>query len=252
VAIGDLHGDYQATLKVLELAGLRDVDGQWIGGKTTVVQTGDVLDRGDGEAEIYNVLFDLQTQAKAAGGQVILLNGNHEFMNIQGDLRYVTPGAKTAFGADRTAAFAPGSEWAKRLAKHPTIAQVGDTIFAHGGVLPAHARYGIERINREGQAWMLGRAPYPPALHGPDSPIWTRLYGREGTPNQCETLQATLALLKAKRLVVGHTVQRGGPTRGCNGQLWRIDVGMSAHYGGSPAAIEIRGDSVRVLTAGQN
>lgn len=252
VAIGDLHGDYQATLKVLQIAGLRDVDGQWIGGKTTLVQTGDVLDRGDGEAAIYKVLFELQAQAKAAGGQVILLNGNHEFMNVQGDLRYVTPGAQASFGPDRTAAFAPGSDWAQRLAKHPTIAQVGDTVFAHGGVLPAHARYGIERINQEGQAWMLGKTAYPAALKGADSPIWTRLYGRDGIPGQCETLGTTLTALKAKRMVVGHTVQRGGPTSGCDGQLWRIDVGMSAHYGGAPAAIEITGDTVRVLTAGPN
>lgn len=236
---------------MLELAGLRDVDGQWIGGRTVMVQTGDVLDRGDGEARIYTVLFDLKTQAEAAGGRVILLNGNHEFMNVQGDLRYVTPGARQSFGPDRKAAFAPGGEWANRIAAHPVIVQIGDTVFAHGGVLPAHARYGVARINREAAAWMQGKGAYPTVLHGPDSPIWTRLYGRDGQPRQCEVLRQTLDELNAKRLVVGHTVQRGGPTRGCDGALWRIDVGMSAHYGGAPAAIEIRGDAVRVLTAGR-
>lgn len=250
VAIGDLHGDFQATRKVLQLAGLTNEQDAWIGGKTTLVQTGDVLDRGDGEAQIFGLLFDLRDQAQAAGGRVVLMNGNHEVMNIQGDLRYVTPGAAVAFGPDRKAAFAPGSIWAKRLAELPIITQVGDTIFAHGGVLPQHARYGVAKINAEAKAWMRGdAAALPVALRGADSPIWTRLFSSGDVTPHCATLAQTLDLLKAKRLVVGHTVQRGGPTSDCNGQVWRIDVGMSAHYGGAPAALEIVGDQVRILTA---
>lgn len=247
VAVGDLHGDFEATRAVLRLAGLINAQDDWSGGATTLVQTGDVLDRGDGEAQIFALLFKLQQQAPKAGGKVVLLNGNHEIMNVQGDLRYVTPGARTLFGPDRKAAFAPGSEWAKRLAALPIIAQIGDTVFAHGGVLPAHARYGIERINAEAAAWMIGEAPYPQVLRGPNSPIWTRLYSMGATPERCAVLTETLAVLKAKRMVVGHTVQKGGPTSDCNGTVWRIDVGMSKHYGGQPAALEIVGDRVTVL-----
>lgn len=249
VAIGDLHGDFQATQAVLRLAGLTDSNNAWIGGKTILVQTGDVLDRGDGEAQIFALLFDLRAQAKAAGGRVVLMNGNHELMNVQGDLRYVTPGASASFGPDRKAAFAPGSDWAKRLADLPIIAQVGETVFAHGGVLPQHARYGVDKINAEARAWMRGEvAAYPVAMRGADSPIWTRLFSSGDVTAHCATLAQTLELLKAKRLVVGHTVQRGGPTSACDGKVWRIDVGMSAHYGGKPAALEIVGDAVRVLS----
>lgn len=250
VAIGDLHGDFQATQKVLRIAGLTDAKDAWIGGKATLVQTGDVLDRGDGEAQIFALLFALRDQAKAAGGRVVLMNGNHEIMNAQGDLRYVTPGAAAAFGPDRKAAFAPGSKWASQLAELPIIAQIDGTVFAHGGVLPQHARYGIAKINAEAKAWLLGQTPsLPPTMRGPDSPIWTRLYSTGEAAARCATLGQTLDLLKAKRLVVGHTVQPGGPTSDCDGRVWRIDVGMSAHYGGEPAALEIVGDKVRVLTA---
>lgn len=247
VAVGDLHGDFEATQKVLRLAGLIDAKGDWSGGKTTLVQTGDVLDRGDGEAKIFALLFKLQAQAPKAGGTVVLLNGNHEVMNVQGDLRYVTPGAATLFGPDRKAAFAPGSDWAKRLARLPIIAQVGETVFVHGGVHPKHARYGIARINAEAAAWMIGEAPYPPVLRGPESPIWSRRYSMGAAPQRCATLAETLTLLKAKRMVVGHTVQKGGPTSDCDGKVWRIDVGMAAHYGGTPAALEIVGDQVRII-----
>ena len=39
---------------------------------------------------------------------------------------------------------------------HCVRAQVGKTVFAHGGVLPAHLDYGINRINEETSTWMRG------------------------------------------------------------------------------------------------
>ncbi|MDA0629912.1 MAG: metallophosphoesterase, partial [Proteobacteria bacterium] len=42
-------------------------------------------------------LQKLEKQAKKAGGHVHLLIGNHEYMNITGDLRYVHPGEYEAF-----------------------------------------------------------------------------------------------------------------------------------------------------------
>ena len=50
------------------------------------------------------------------------------------------------------------------LAAWPVIAKVSDTVFVHGGVLPQHAQYGIDRINREAAAWMRGEAPAPAVL----------------------------------------------------------------------------------------
>ncbi len=46
VAIGDLHGDFEGYAEIMEMAGLRDREGHWIGGKTHLVQTGDIADRG--------------------------------------------------------------------------------------------------------------------------------------------------------------------------------------------------------------
>merc|ERR1711871_89233 len=46
-AIGDLHGDMQHALTALRLCGAVDEDGQWSGGTMTVVQLGDVVDRGN-------------------------------------------------------------------------------------------------------------------------------------------------------------------------------------------------------------
>src|SRR5947208_75465 len=46
VAIGDVHGDFDAFRGILEHAGIINPAGRWIAGNTTLVQTGDLTDRG--------------------------------------------------------------------------------------------------------------------------------------------------------------------------------------------------------------
>ena len=97
VAIGDLHGDYDQYIKVMQSAGLLNKSGKWSGGKTHLVQTGDVPDRGADTRKIMDHLVKLVKQAKKKGGYVHMLIGNHETMNVVGDLRYVTKGEFQAF-----------------------------------------------------------------------------------------------------------------------------------------------------------
>ncbi len=97
VAIGDLHGDYENYLAVLRIAGLIDKRGKWSGGKTHLVQTGDIPDRGPDSIKIIEHISKLAKQAKKKGGRVHSLIGNHEAMNMYGDLRYVHPGEFKAF-----------------------------------------------------------------------------------------------------------------------------------------------------------
>ncbi len=97
VAIGDLHGDYGQYIEVMKSAGLIDKRGKWSGGETHLVQTGDITDRGADSRKIIDHLVKLSKQAKKKGGYVHLLIGNHETMNVVGDLRYVDPGEFKAF-----------------------------------------------------------------------------------------------------------------------------------------------------------
>jgi hypothetical protein len=60
-------------------------------------------------------------------------------------------------------------------------------------------------------------------------------------------LSETLAMIPAKRMVVGHTVQRNGINAACGDAVWRIDVGLSKVYGGKPQVLEIAGDAVKAL-----
>jgi Calcineurin-like phosphoesterase len=91
VAIGDVHGDFDDFVAILQREGLIDAQHHWTGGKTTLVQVGDLLDRGPKPRDVMDLLMALEKEAPQAGGRVVGLLGNHEMMNIMGDLRYVTP-----------------------------------------------------------------------------------------------------------------------------------------------------------------
>ena len=268
VAIGDVHGDLEATREVLRLAGAIDEQDTWVGGALVVVQTGDQLDRGDDELEILVLLDRLAEEAKAAGGAVHVLNGNHELMNAIGDFRYVTPEGFADYAdaaaiddprlssfpsqaRGRAAAFLPGGPEARRLGQRNTVVIVGDTLFVHGGVEPQWARK-IDDLNARARAYLMGAVEDPRNVVGdlmaPDGVVWSRAFSEPQVDEPtCARLGETLRLLGISRMVVGHTVQKDGITSACDDKVWRIDVGMAEHYGGSVQALQIEGGEVSVL-----
>ncbi len=255
VALGDVHGDLDATKRALRLAGAIDEGDRWIGGTLVLVQTGDILDRGDGEQEILELFAGLKVQAEKAGGAIHRLLGNHEFMNAMGDFRYVTRGGFADFETPETAsdppttraralAFLPGGEYAKRLASFDTVTMVGDTVFVHGGVLPRFVE-SLEQVNRDARCFLLGHLPPPEAIVDPEGPIWSRAYSTGDSA--CAVLANTLESLSAKRMVVAHTPQLAGITSACDDKVWRIDTGMASFYQGPTEVLEIKADQVRRL-----
>ena len=91
IAIGDIHGALDSFELILRRAGLIDEQRAWIGGRDILVQTGDFFDRGADVKAVAELLQDLQKQAKRHGGQVVVLLGNHEALNLTMSLRDVTP-----------------------------------------------------------------------------------------------------------------------------------------------------------------
>jgi hypothetical protein len=293
VAIGDVHGDFKQTMRALELGKVMDADGRWVGGTTVLVQVGDILDRGDNELAIMRKFASLAKQARKEGGDVLVVHGNHEIMNVLGDFRYATKGAyaecaryaeakrqklveklgeenapplpetpedvnpETYRGVlARRDLFLPGGEMAMRMAKNPTVLQVGDTVFAHAGIDMRVVEYGFQALNDDVAAWMAGVKKTPPNMVLEEKGVvWTREYGGADAgvtaeASACRRLGEALDAVGAKRLVVGHTPQQGGVSSGCSGRLWRSDVGVSRGiYGAKPQVIEIVNGRVRVLAA---
>ncbi|HRC57120.1 MAG TPA: metallophosphoesterase, partial [Kofleriaceae bacterium] len=266
VALGDIHGDVRALAAALEVAGAVNAQGRWIGKDLVVVQTGDLLDRGDDEQQVIDWLERLEAEASAAGGDLIWLLGNHELMNAAGDLRYVTSGGFADFTDVPGLALAPFSEvperararvaafavrpvvgpYARILSGQDTARIVGDTVFSHAGVLEEWAPL-LADVNLENRCFLAGASEtFPRALIDQSGPLWTREWGLGEA--DCGALRRVLAALGVERMVVGHTTQPSGITSACDGTLWRIDVGLGASYGGPIQVLEIDAQGARALT----
>jgi hypothetical protein len=258
IAIGDLHGDFRALLRCLRLAKVIDGNRAWTGGDTVVVQLGDQVDSkcrpntgtcekdevGD-ELKILKFVDALHVAAQKSNGAVYSLLGNHELMNVMGNLNYSSAENLVSFGGaqGRMNKFAPSGEIAVYLAcNRNSIMKIGDYIFVHGGLLPKKARqYTLENINKIIREYLLGHKQQQDPdvqdlLVGQESPFWTRMFSDLLSGNSaaaCDTLNETVEYLKVKGMVVGHTVQPRGINSGCQGQIWRTDVALSRSFGGS-------------------
>jgi hypothetical protein len=152
VAIADIHGAYSAFQRILQRAGLVNNDLSWTGGRTHLVIVGDVVDRGADSRLALDLIRELEAEADAAGGRVHLLLGNHEIMNMTGDLRYVAAGEYAAFAAEepsdvREAEFARYAQSLTEPAEITAARQRFDAdyppgFFAHRQAFASDGRYG--------------------------------------------------------------------------------------------------------------
>ncbi|KAI9101685.1 Metallo-dependent phosphatase-like protein [Phlyctochytrium arcticum] len=250
VAIGDLHGDFPAALDVLRMAGVIDANGEWNGGDTVLVQTGDIVDRGTDTIKLYNLFGNLTMQAPATGGKVVQLLGNHEIMNMSEDLRYVTKEDIDTFGSmeARKEAWSRDGWLGNRLRNLDIIDMVNGTVFVHGGISPTYAKKGIQAMNAEARkAYQLD----PPKmdqieLFGDEGPLWYRGFALDAEPAICTGLDQSLEALNATRMVIGHTPQdesRKILSR-CQNKVLVIDMGISAAYGSNRAVLQILRDEL--------
>ncbi len=187
VAVSDIHGAYGALVATLQKAEVIDKKLAWSGGKTHFVITGDLLDRGPESRRVMDLIMRLEQEALLAGGRVHQLLGNHEVMNLIGDLRYVSDEEYAAFLDIETAkerrqwykrfraskpedsneaavrwefdqkappgyfghrrAFRHDGFYGKWLLQKPIMIVINDTAFVHGGVPPYVAEHGLAGIN---------------------------------------------------------------------------------------------------------
>lgn len=102
IAVSDIHGANAALVRTLEEAAVIDAGQNWVAGDDHLVIVGDILDRGPDSRETMDLLMRLEQQADEAGGQVHVLIGNHEVMNLTGDMRYVSREEYRAFADEET------------------------------------------------------------------------------------------------------------------------------------------------------
>jgi hypothetical protein len=245
VAVGDVHGDLEHLVKVLRFAGLIDEQTNWSGGKTHLVQTGDVVDRGPAVRGCLDLLMKLEKQAPKQGGRVHCLLGNHETMNLYGDFRYVSAATLEAFRGPKSKAeggypagmteyqseLGPEGKYGRWIRGHNTIIRINETLFVHGGVSPKYGLWPIRKINDEVRAELADFNRLPGGIvQDPDGPLWYRGLATGDELLLASHLTTTLHQLKAERIVVSHTFTDGAITPRFDGKVLLIDIGLARIY----------------------
>ncbi|KAJ3085600.1 hypothetical protein HK102_014017 [Quaeritorhiza haematococci] len=250
VAVGDLHGDLQSTLQVLKIAGVIDEQRNWIGGRTVLVQTGDVVDRGPDTIAIFGLLRELEGQAEAVGGKVVVLLGNHEALNLMEDWRYVHEQDIDSYGSEFSRAYewSTEGELGKWLRTKDVATVINGTLFVHAGITPEYAKLKtLKELNtdaREALQLSVAEMWQDPMLTDEQGPLWYRGYAEDHDVDTCPDVNKVLMAFRAERMVIGHTPQDTGrilsrcvdynPISALSflesPRLYIIDVGISSAY----------------------
>ena len=291
IVLGDVHGDWNMLMKSLKVAKLIPVDfhdwnpddkAKWTGKDTVVVQVGDQIDRcryngvscdlpqatnPDENSDWKILLFftALHKEAEKVGGAVYSLMGNHELMNVLGDMRYVSYQGIIGFGdkdikndeerfkdgdEKRKKLFAPGNEISNFLACTRQMSLIiGSNLFVHAGIIPKIAKkYSVENLNELMSLYLwkkITKTKYNDIFQSSTvSPLWTRVYGKMGinkyssntrTENirkKCDTYLTPLKeIYQVDKLYVGHTpLMEHGIGSICDDKVWLTDYGASKAF----------------------
>ncbi len=219
LVIGDIHGEYERLLEILQKAGVVDQKGKWIFNHGHVIFTGDVVDRGDKVTEALWLIYNLEKQAEMNGGKVHYLLGNHEVMLFEKDTRYLN--LKYYFFARRYnqsyySLFKGNSVLGSWLKNKNSILKINDILFVHAGMSPllAQSNLTLEQINLIVRNYIERPEHYKNdsltlQVLGASGILWYRGYLaklRDFYPRiSPEEIQPILDQYQVSRIVFGHT-----------------------------------------------
>ncbi|SFN57030.1 Calcineurin-like phosphoesterase [Chryseobacterium oleae] len=235
IAISDIEGNFNAFYSFLLANKVIDSNGDWIFEDGHLVLNGDFVDRGNQVTQVLWLIYHLENQATQKGGKVHFILGNHEIMNLYGDVSYndfkYIEAAKriskqNSWETGLKFLYSQNSELGQWLRTKNVIEKIGPAIFVHGGLNYFHAegRYSINEINS------ISRKYYGTGKHAAnkrdqlilsstDSPYWDRrlnfelkykiLFKLNGISMEKTTqdqLDNILNYYDAQKIIIGHSV----------------------------------------------
>jgi hypothetical protein len=232
--VSDIEGNFGAFRKILQAGKVIDENFNWIFGDGHLVLTGDFVDRGTQQTEVLWLIYALEEKAKAAGGYVHYVLGNHEIMNMSGDLRYLAPKyqeSASLLNEKFVSLYGEHSELGRWLRTKNVVEKVGEILFCHAGISAEVNSLDLatSKINK------LVRPYYPDTtsqyssdeaglLYSDLGPFWYRGYYHGTKRASSMQVDSTLSAYKVKRIATGHTVIADTISVLYNGRLLNTDV----------------------------
>ena len=192
VVLSDIEGNFSALRKLLLATNVIDENLNWKFGDGSLVMTGDFFDRGEQVTEVLWLIYSLEEKAKAAGGYVHFILGNHEIMNLSGDLRYTQQkylDDAALLHQVYVSLYDENSELGRWLRTKNIVEKIGSFVFAHGGISGDINRLGISipEINRLARPYYADSTfkytdPRSDLIFSDLGPFWYRGYYLEKNP----------------------------------------------------------------------
>ena len=217
----DPHGNLDCFISLLQGNRVIDENYHWNFGSNQLVIIGDVFDRGNDAIQIFWLIYQLEWEARQAGGRVDFLLGNHEPMVLMNDLRYTKPKYKQLaekVGMKYADLLASSTELGKWLTTRNTIQVSGGNLFVHAGLSRDFLEQNLEIpfVNKQmssglykNKAQRKEASPMIYFLFGSYGPIWYRGMVKQAEkyhPLASDTLNLILDRYQAERVIVGHTI----------------------------------------------
>ncbi len=216
-AIADVECKFSEVKEILMAGGVIDERLKWIYGENHLVVGGDVFSRGTDMTALLWLIYKLDNESRQAGGRVHFLMGNHEWMNLSGDERYVVNRyLETAedLEIEFKDLFGSETELGRWIRSHQTLIRIGRNLFTHAGISREFVDLGYtpEETNtlvRENiglrRSHMDERADF---LFRTLGPLWFRgmVSTRDShSPITAAQIDPILEHFDVDRIVVGHT-----------------------------------------------
>ena len=261
VAISDIEGNFEALRKLLQATRVIDKELKWLFGDGHLVLTGDFFDRGDMVTEVLWLIYKLESEAMEAGGNVHFILGNHETMNLYGDLRYVNSKyekSKKLLKIELNNFYSKNTEIGQWLRTKDIIKKIGDNIFVHAGIPQEVIELNLQpdEINNAIRDYIDKDPRYltekiAKKLIGFQGLNWYRGYFQKGplTRNDSKEVNDALKLFDVNHIIVGHTVVDDTISTHYNGKVINIDTKHSE--GKSEALLIEEGSFYRVNMKGE-
>lgn len=237
VAISDIEGNFQEFRELLQATGVMDKHLIWDFGDGHLVLIGDFFDRGTMVTECLWLIYKLEEEAKRSGGRVHFILGNHETMNLQGDIRYVNAKYQltaNALNIPLSALYSEGNELGRWSRTKNIMEKIGDHLFVHAGISQKinDLNLTIEQINTLARPvldlYQKHENDTLQTIMWGDGPLWYRgYYGKEPVP---EVIDQTLGQYNVSKIVTGHTVVADSISTWYDGKVINIDTRHSEGF----------------------
>jgi len=258
LVISDIEGNFEAFRKLLQGNQVIDENFNWTFGKDHLVLSGDFVDRGAMVTEVLWFIYSLEEKAKAAGGYVHYILGNHEIMNMANELEYVNERYiqhARLMNKPYMQLFGPNAEIGRWLATKNVVERVGNTLFSHAGISGYMnlLRLPLKELNEITRPFYTDTTyKYPDdrlnIIYSDFGPFWYRNYYKAPRANVTQ-IDSTLDIYGVRTISTGHTIVANEIRSLYDGKVFNTDVHHS--QGHSEALLIDNGKFWRVNPAGE-